>query len=72
MVYGMYGMKMNIKMRMNVNMNTSMDMENGNMNNEYICVLVLFEYYVGKWSGMKKWNGRTSNKTINSTKTTNQ
>ena len=40
----MYGnMKMNIKMNMNKNMEM-------NMNMEYTCILILFEYYMGKWS----------------------
>ena len=35
---------------------------------KYICILILFEYYIGK---MKKWNGGMNTKTTNSTKTTN-
>ena len=27
-----------------------------NINVENICILIFFEYYVGKWSKMKKWN----------------
>ena len=48
----MYGnMKMNVKINMKMNMNTNIKM---NMNMKYICILILFEYYMGNRSEMKK------------------
>ena len=42
MVYGMYGMKMEYEYK------NKSKYGKWNMNIKYICVLVLFEYYVGK------------------------
>ena len=76
MVYGIYeltitdvkNMNKNINKNMNVKINMKMEIAKW-VWSTYV-FLSCFEYYIGKWSEMKKWNGGTNTETINRTNTT--